>query len=102
MSRRGSLMRTVSQTSFGHSACRGLRRRGSQPTRRNRAATAGSDAPETVDLLLEPGPLLLVSDAQALLGCEGEHADLALVCVVLDVAGGLADVLHRVHLRQRG
>src|SRR3569833_4301240 len=98
MSRCGSLMRTVFQTSCGRSACRGRWRRGSHPTDRNRAGCCGgSDAPEAVDLGLEPRPLLLVAAAEPLLRCRGEDADLALVGVVLDVAGSLADILHGVH-----
>jgi len=34
-----------------------------------------------------------VADAEAFCGGEGEHADLALVGVVVHVAGGLADVV---------
>src|SRR4051794_28513189 len=101
MSRCGSLMGTVSQTSFARRACRGEWRRGSPSTPRNRAVTAGSHAAEAVDLLLELRPLLGIADAEALLGGQGEDADLALVGVVLDVAGGLAHVVHRVHLGQR-
>src|SRR3954453_19426601 len=49
---------------------------------------------------LEACPLLRVADAEALLGREGEDADLALMSVAVDVVGGLADILHRVDLRK--
>src|SRR3982751_5615936 len=98
MSRCGSLMRAFFQTSPEDSACRVAWRRGSRLHARNRAAVGArrgsfSDVAEAVDLLLEPGPLLAVADAQACLGGEGEDADLAGVGVVLHVAGGLADVV---------
>src|SRR4051812_21757191 len=60
------------------------------------------DAPEAVDRVLESGPLLGVADAEAFLGGHGEDPDLALVGVVLHVAGGLPDVLHGVDLGQGG
>ena len=47
-----------------------------------------------------PGPLLLVADAQTLLRSEAEHADLALVEVVVHVERGLADLGQRVGPRQ--
>src|SRR4051794_1245802 len=101
MSRRGSLMWSFSQTWTRSRACWGRWRRGSQQPARNRAACDPSDAAEAVDLTLEPGPLLAVAHPEALLGREGEDADLALVGVVVDVAGGLADLVHGVGLRQR-
>src|SRR4051794_21340491 len=55
-----------------------------------------SDPAEAVDGVEVLGALLLVADAEAFLGGEGEDADLALVGVVVDVVGGLADVVHRV------
>src|ERR1700712_4339552 len=69
---------------------------------RGRARRVRSYAAEAVDLRLEPGALLRVADAEALLGGQAQHADLALVGVVLDVAGRLADVVHGVDLRERG
>src|SRR4051812_44164770 len=61
-----------------------------------------SDAAEAVDLRLEPGPLVPVADAEAFGGGQAQDADLALVGVVLHVAGGLADVVHGVGPGQRG
>src|SRR3954454_679783 len=110
----GSLMRTFSQTSLRHSACRAEWRPGSHRTDAEppvtdwsghpsgtRAVPVDSDAPEAVDLLLEARPLLRVADPQTLLRSQGEDADLALVGVAVDVARGLADLLHRVGLGQR-
>ena len=48
------------------------------------------------DLLAELG----VVDAEALLGREAQHADLALVQVLVHLVGGLADLVERVHRRQ--
>src|SRR3954449_13557644 len=99
MSRCGSFMRAFSQTS---SAPLGVSSAGparlpapcQEPRRR-------SDSSEAVDLDLEAGALGPVADAEALLRGEGQHADLALVQVAVDVAGGLADLLHRVDPGQR-
>src|SRR4051812_44947416 len=101
MSRCGSLMRTFSQTSLRHSACRGEWRRGSRVVASNRAPPVSSDPAEAVDLLLEARPLLRVADAETFLGRQREDADLALVGVAVDVARGLADLLHRVGLGER-
>src|SRR4051794_18936562 len=91
---RGSLMPSSSQMVDGASACR-------WPSRDQWGQVGPSHAPEAVDRVEVLGALLLVADAEALFRGEGEDADLALVGVVVDVVGGLADVVHRVHLRQR-
>src|SRR3954447_5786942 len=59
-----------------------------------------SDAPEAVDRLEMGVAELVVADAETLLGSEAEHADLALVLVVVHVQGDLADVLEGVGPRQ--
>ena len=46
-----------------------------------------SDAAESVDLVDVLGPQLLVVYAEALLGCQAEHADLSLVGVAVYVGG---------------
>src|SRR4051812_13074006 len=61
-----------------------------------------SDATEAVDLVQVRRPLLVVADTEALLGCEAQHADLALVPVLMHVVRRLAHLCHRVRLRQRG
>src|SRR3954453_13594962 len=121
MSRCGSLMRAFSQTSSGllgvasaaaarfPAPCQEPRPvtcwsglpAGSRAELARRGQGVGSDAAEAVDLGLEAGALVPVADAEALFGGEGEHADLALVGVAVHVAGGLADLLHRVDLGQR-
>src|SRR5689334_17105751 len=66
-------------------------------------AWARSDVPEAVDRLevLCPEVLCLGRNTQALLGGEAQHADLALVGVLVDVVRRLAGVLEAVGLRQR-
>src|SRR4051795_4667793 len=102
MSRCGSLMGTVSQTTLARSACRGLWRRGFEhgSPAANRSRT--SDPAEAVDLGFEAGSFVGVADAEAFRGGQAQDADLALVGVGVHVAGGLADVLHRVGLGQGG
>src|SRR5512134_4150995 len=60
----------------------------------------GSDAPEAVDRVDVLAPHLGIAHAQALLGSQAEHTDLALVQVLVDVVGGLADLVHAVALGQ--
>ena len=55
---------------------------------RSCAVPAEEGDPVLADLLPELG----VVDAEALLGGQAQHADLALVQVVVDLVGGLADV----------
>src|SRR3990170_263373 len=57
---------------------------------------ACSDSAEPVDRGLVLGAHLGVAHAEALGGGEAEHADLALVGVLVDVEGGLADVIEAV------
>src|SRR5688572_18900952 len=54
--------------------------------------TGASDPAEAIDGVEVPGPHLRVADAQPFLGGQAEHADLALVQVVVDVEGRLADL----------
>src|SRR3954464_15027713 len=61
-----------------------------------------SDAAEPVDGVDVLGPHLLVEDAEALLGGEGEDPDLALVLVVVHVEGGLTDLVEGVGPREGG
>src|SRR3954454_815829 len=64
-------------------------------------AVAGLLVAEAVDRRLEAGALLRVGHAEARLGRERQHADLALVGVPVDVEGRLADLLERVGLAER-
>src|SRR3954470_15783157 len=115
MSRCESLMRPILPDDVVAHGVSGTTRRGSQsvaskaPSRGPPRACEGwggrgpsSDAPEAVDLPLELRALLRVADAEAFGGGQAQDADLALVGVVLHVAGGLADVVHGVGLGQRG
>jgi hypothetical protein len=57
-------------------------------------STSSTVATEKGDLFLaDLGPALGVVDAQALLRCEAQDADLALVLVAVDAAGRLAGLL---------
>src|SRR4051794_37310379 len=62
-----------------------------------------SDVPEAVDRVQVRRAELLRRrlDAQALLRCETQHADLALVQVLVDVVRRLPGLLERVRLGQR-
>src|SRR5690606_7586117 len=64
------------------------------------AERSRSDAAEPVDLVDVGGALLLVTDAEPLLGGEAQHADLALVQVLVDVVRRLPDVVEGEGLRQ--
>src|ERR1044071_5261966 len=60
----------------------------------------GSDAAETVDGRKMLLPQLGIPHAQALFRCEAQHADLALVCVLVHVVRGLSSLLQCVHTGQ--
>lgn len=81
---------------------RTLRWRTARCSRRVRRAASGAhrsraSGPEGGDpVLADAGPLLRVVDPQPLAGSQAEHADLALVLVPVDGAGGLADLGERV------
>src|SRR5512144_552597 len=67
-----------------------------------RALRTRSRVAEAVDLLQVPGPHRLVVHAQALLRGEAQHPDLALMEVAVDVPRGVAGLVQRVALGQRG
>src|SRR5690242_6972419 len=59
----------------------------------DRGVVGISDAAEAVDLGLQARAHLVVAHAEALLGGQAEHADLALVGVLVHVERGLPDLL---------
>src|SRR3954470_12890367 len=63
------------------------------------APSLPSEAGDRVDVLLAE---LGVRHAEALFGCEHEHAELALVLVVVDLEHRLGDLLERERRRQHG
>src|SRR5579875_2296314 len=64
-------------------------------------AVERSAVAEPVDRRLVLCTEFTVADTETLLRCQAQHADLALVCVAVDVVGGLAGLRQRVHLRDR-
>ena len=60
-------------------------------------------APEERDAILSHlGAQLRVVDAEALLGCEAQHPELAFVHVLVHLVRGLTHVVEREDLRQDG